>query len=82
MGSWEGDKFLEGCRGDNGESIVKEKQSPPPAGKTRLGCTLVKEVFKESKFDDLSPWKWSRSDGAVRFDIVRDDKTQSTPNSL
>ncbi|KAG9519860.1 hypothetical protein KCU93_g7884, partial [Aureobasidium melanogenum] len=57
LGKWEGPKFIEGCVNDNGVTTVRQQEQPAVGGKTRAGCDLVDNVFRNSDFDNgLSYW--------------------------
>ncbi|KXJ84891.1 hypothetical protein Micbo1qcDRAFT_210359 [Microdochium bolleyi] len=84
LGSWKGPKFREGCIGDNGVSQVIDQQSPPPAGKSRLGCDLPNNAFNDGEFatGSFGAWKNWRSDDRASFNIVNDDKATSGPKVM
>ncbi|KAG9836377.1 hypothetical protein KCU77_g11597, partial [Aureobasidium melanogenum] len=57
LGKWEGPKFIEGCVNDNGVTTVRQQEQPAVGGKTRAGCDLVDNVFRNGDFDNgLSYW--------------------------
>ncbi|KAG9664792.1 hypothetical protein KCU64_g425, partial [Aureobasidium melanogenum] len=57
LGKWEGPKFIEGCVNDNGVTTVRQQEQPAVGGKTRAGCELVDNVFRNPDFDNgLSYW--------------------------
>ncbi|KAG9511916.1 hypothetical protein KCV07_g9837, partial [Aureobasidium melanogenum] len=57
LGKWEGPKFIEGCVNDNGVTTVRQQEQPAVGGKTRAGCDLVDNVFRNGAFDNgLSYW--------------------------
>ncbi|KAG9730626.1 hypothetical protein KCU73_g11804, partial [Aureobasidium melanogenum] len=57
LGKWEGPKFIEGCVNDNGVTTVRQQEQPAVGGKTRAGCELVDNVFRNPDLDNgLSYW--------------------------
>ncbi|KAG9942021.1 hypothetical protein KCU85_g9386, partial [Aureobasidium melanogenum] len=57
LGKWEGPKFIEGCVNDNGVTTVRQQEQPAVGGKTRAGCDLVDNVFRNGDFaNGLSYW--------------------------
>ncbi|KJX93914.1 hypothetical protein TI39_contig4239g00006 [Zymoseptoria brevis] len=78
LGSWEGEKFLEGCVSDQGVATVRQQQSPVPAGFVRTGCAIPDDAFINGGFDgnyhnewqvDLSPKNLGANENAATAQV-------------
>jgi hypothetical protein len=79
LGTWEGDKFIEGCVGDNGKSyVIQQTQHVSNGRKTLAGCPLVDNVFDDPDFSEgIGSWNalpgFDNADLGLRAEITNNE---------